>query len=199
MQEQARRIYSTREGWRRSSTSASCAWLFNQPAAPFMGWGISRPRSIDRWPGDENPTGMAPGSAGARRKAGLPLRSRRKITSHRRAFGRRYDTGPDAPAAGPYLERRNYESIKRPFAAASASFHVLLWTEYLQRHGDRSIDCFVLLDAQDWMTGQRSRAVVDRDYPHRQARGAAGDLPHRAENNLLYGRVPGPNPGALAL
>jgi S-adenosylmethionine-diacylglycerol 3-amino-3-carboxypropyl transferase len=103
------------------------------------------------------------------------------------AFGRRYDTGPDAPLP-PYLERRNYESIKSRCGRVGV-FHVSM-TEYLQRHGDHSIDCFVLLDAQDWMTGG-DLALLWTEITRTARPRARAIFRTAAENNLLYGRVPG--------
>jgi S-adenosylmethionine-diacylglycerol 3-amino-3-carboxypropyl transferase len=63
-------------------------------------------------------------------------------------------------------------------------------TEYLQRHGDRSIDCFVLLDAQDWMTGG-DLALLWTEITRTARPRARAIFRTAAENNLLYGRVPG--------
>ena len=158
-------------------------WLFNQPAALY---GLGIPPSQHRSLAGTKPDGMA-----------RVLRARvERLACHfdlgenyfaSQAFGRRYDTGPDAPLP-PYLERRNYESIKSRCGRVGV-FHVSM-TEYLQRHGERSIDCFVLLDAQDWMTGS-DLALLWTEITRTARPRARAIFRTAAENNLLYGRVPG--------
>jgi S-adenosylmethionine-diacylglycerol 3-amino-3-carboxypropyl transferase len=62
-------------------------------------------------------------------------------------------------------------------------------TEYLQRHGDRSIDCFVLLDAQDWMTGS-DLSLLWTEITRTARPQARVIFRTAAETNLLFGRLP---------
>ena len=103
------------------------------------------------------------------------------------AFGRRYARGPDAPLP-PYLERRNYDDIKSR-ADRIGVFHVSM-AEYLRRHAERSVDCFVLLDAQDWMTGD-DLALLWSEITRTARPQARMIFRTAAESNLLFGRVPG--------
>jgi S-adenosylmethionine-diacylglycerol 3-amino-3-carboxypropyl transferase len=157
-------------------------WLFNQPAALY---GLGIPPSQHRALAGATPDGMA---------AVLQTRVERLACDFdlsenyfaSQAFGRRYATRPDAPLP-PYLERRNYEAIKRRCGHIEVS-HISM-IEFLQRHSDRSIDCFVLLDAQDWMSGgdltQLWTEITRTARPRARA-----IFRTAAERNLLIGRVP---------
>jgi S-adenosylmethionine-diacylglycerol 3-amino-3-carboxypropyl transferase len=65
------------------------------------------------------------------------------------AFGRSYGEGP----VPPYLRYENFDVLK----ARSSRIEVLnrSFTEYLQSQPDMSLDRYVLLDAQDWMTNEQ--------------------------------------------
>jgi len=158
-------------------------WLFNQPAALY---GLGIPPSQHRSLAAAKPDGMA-----------RVLQTRvERLACHfdlnknyfaSQAFGRRYDTGPDVPLP-PYLERRNYDAIKSRCDRIGV-FHVSM-TEYLQRHADQSVDCFVLLDAQDWMTGN-DLALLWSEITRTAKPQARVIFRTAAEKNLLFGRVPG--------
>jgi S-adenosylmethionine-diacylglycerol 3-amino-3-carboxypropyl transferase len=103
------------------------------------------------------------------------------------AFGRRYETRSD-PALPPYLDRRNYEAIKAH--GDRVSVHHVSMTEYLQQCPDCSVDCLVLLDAQDWMSDAELTALWGEIT--RVARpGARVIFRTAAERSLLPGRVTG--------
>jgi len=65
------------------------------------------------------------------------------------AFGRGYEQAPEA-SLPPYLQRDNYELMRE----RSRRVEVLQanMTEWLARQDAHSINRFVFLDAQDWMT-----------------------------------------------
>jgi S-adenosylmethionine-diacylglycerol 3-amino-3-carboxypropyl transferase len=157
-------------------------WLFNQPAALY---GLGIPPSQHRSLAGPKPDGMA-----------SVLQSRvERLACHfalnenyfaSQAFGRRYDTGPDAPLP-PYLERRHYDGIKSRCERVGV-FHVSM-TEYLQRHADQSIDCIALLDAQDWMSGS-DLCLLWSEITRTAKPQARVIFRTAAEKNLLYGRVP---------
>lgn len=69
------------------------------------------------------------------------------------AFGRSYGEGP----VPPYLRYENFDVLR----ARSGRIEVLnrSFTEYLQSRPDTSLDRYVLLDAQDWMTDEQLNAL----------------------------------------
>ena len=64
------------------------------------------------------------------------------------AFNRGYDR-ENKRAVPRYLKEDNYETLKANIANASVVHSTI--TEYLDGQGADSVDCFVFLDAQDWM------------------------------------------------
>lgn len=70
------------------------------------------------------------------------------------AFGRGYDK-LNRKAVPRYLSEDNYKKLKAN--ADNVEVHNTLITEFLQSQPQASFDCFVFLDAQDWMTDQQLR------------------------------------------
>jgi S-adenosylmethionine-diacylglycerol 3-amino-3-carboxypropyl transferase len=68
------------------------------------------------------------------------------------AFARRYDTGEMA-ALPPYLQREHYLAVKR--GAERITPFLGSFTDCLEAHPAESLDRYVLLDAQDWMTDEQ--------------------------------------------
>jgi S-adenosylmethionine-diacylglycerol 3-amino-3-carboxypropyl transferase len=68
------------------------------------------------------------------------------------AFGRGYGSGGDGPLP-PYLQRDNFEAVRARAQRVNVLNRSL--TEFLRQQPDGSVDRFVLLDAQDWMTPAR--------------------------------------------
>jgi S-adenosylmethionine-diacylglycerol 3-amino-3-carboxypropyl transferase len=106
------------------------------------------------------------------------------------AFGRRYSSAEDGPLP-PYLAAGNYETVRDRadrLSIVNASF-----TELLRSKPGASVDCFVLLDAQDWMNDEQLdqlwRAITRTAAPGARVifRTAAGEsvLPGRLESKLL--------------
>lgn len=101
------------------------------------------------------------------------------------AFGRRYLDEKNAHLP-PYLERENYQ-IVRSRADRIESLHGSL-TDFLSQRSDASLDCYVLLDAQDWMDNIQLNALwslIDRTA----APGARVIFRTAADERLLPGRV----------
>lgn len=102
------------------------------------------------------------------------------------AFGRRYAKVGAGPLP-PYLELRNYETLRRRaknIAITHASF-----TEHLASLPEKSADAYVLLDAQDWMTDDQLTALWTEIG--RTARPGARVIFRTAgEETILPGRVP---------
>jgi S-adenosylmethionine-diacylglycerol 3-amino-3-carboxypropyl transferase len=101
------------------------------------------------------------------------------------AFGRGYASGESGPLP-PYLDRANFEAI-RARAGRVRVLHRSV-TEHLATEPSRSLDAYVLLDAQDWM----SDAQLDALWAEmtRTARpGARAVFRTAAEPSPLPGRV----------
>jgi S-adenosylmethionine-diacylglycerol 3-amino-3-carboxypropyl transferase len=98
------------------------------------------------------------------------------------AFGRSYGEGP----VPPYLRYEHFDLLR----ARAGRIEVLnrSFTEYLQSQPDASLDRYVLLDAQDWMTDEQLNALW-REITRTAREGArvifrTADIP-----TLLPGRV----------
>jgi S-adenosylmethionine-diacylglycerol 3-amino-3-carboxypropyl transferase len=72
------------------------------------------------------------------------------------AFGRSYAKGADAPLP-PYLQEANFEKVRSGVDRVQV-LHASM-TTHLASLPAASADCYVLLDAQDWMTPQELTAV----------------------------------------
>ncbi len=102
------------------------------------------------------------------------------------AFGRGYGKHPDAPLP-PYLQQSNFDTVKA--GAGTIDVRHVNFIDHLAIQPDRSLDCYVLLDAQDWMTDD----ILTRLWHEitRTAKpGARVIFRTAAEDTLLPGRVP---------
>lgn len=101
------------------------------------------------------------------------------------AFARRYPT-PDEGKLPPYLAMENYGPIRANIdrvALHHANFEAVLATR-----GDASMDRFVLLDAQDWMTDQQLNALW-REITRTARPGARVIFRTAAERSIVEGRL----------
>lgn len=102
------------------------------------------------------------------------------------AFGRRYASGGSGPLP-PYLQRENFQVLRErinDIAVVHASF-----TEHLAGLPPASMDAYVLLDAQDWMTDEQLTALWSEIA--RTARPGARVIFRTAgEDTILPGRIP---------
>lgn len=99
------------------------------------------------------------------------------------AFGRRYDVRGPLP---PYLRRDTYEAIRNRASRLSVVNRSL--TEFLAAKPAGSVDCFALLDAQDWMSDDQLNALwfeIDRTA----APGARVIFRTAAAESVLPGRL----------
>jgi S-adenosylmethionine-diacylglycerol 3-amino-3-carboxypropyl transferase len=99
------------------------------------------------------------------------------------AFGRAYGESGPCP---PYLARQNYDAVR-----AHADRVTVLnrsFTEHLQGRPDGTVDRFVLLDAQDWMT-DRQLDELWRQITRTARTGARVIFRTAAEPSLLPGRL----------
>jgi S-adenosylmethionine-diacylglycerol 3-amino-3-carboxypropyl transferase len=101
------------------------------------------------------------------------------------AFGRRYAKGPDA-SLPPYLLRENFESVRARIDRIDyrqGSITTLLGDSLAQ-----SFDCYVLLDAQDWMNDSDLNALWTQ-ITRTAKPGARVIFRTAADERLLPGRV----------
>lgn len=102
------------------------------------------------------------------------------------AFGRAYGKSPDAPLP-PYLQKAHFDTVKARADRITVRHENFI--TYLQQQADASLDCYVLLDAQDWMTDdillQLWMEITRTARP-----GARVIFRTAAEETLLPGRIP---------
>ena len=125
-------------------------WLTDQPASLF-GLGIP-PAQYDALAGDEK-------MAAVLRKRLERLACDYDLKSNYfawQAFGRGYGRHEDAPVP-PYLEAVNYEAVRA--RADRVDVRHVNMTDWLSRQGNESVDRYVLLDAQDWMSDAQLGAL----------------------------------------
>lgn len=104
----------------------------------------------------------------------------------RQAFGRGYESGPDA-SLPPYLERRNFEAVRE--RAGRVGYHQSAITAFLEGQAAESCDAYVLLDAQDWMNDADLTALWTQ-ITRTAKPGARVIFRTAADERLLPGRIP---------
>lgn len=157
-------------------------WLARQPATLY---GLGIPPSQYRALSGDSPDGIAAvlKQRVERLACGFPIGDNYFAWQ---AFGRRYATGPNA-SLPPYLQRDNFETL-RARADRVRPHHGSL-TGFLSESPSGSVDCYVLLDAQDWMSDADLTALWTQIL--RTARvGARVIFRTAADERLLPGRVP---------
>lgn len=102
------------------------------------------------------------------------------------AFGRRYSSGGSGPLP-PYLQREHYDNLKQRIDGLEIQHRS--FTEYLEAAGDDTIDAYVLLDAQDWMTDEILTGLW-REIARTSRPGARVIFRTAGEESILPGRVP---------
>jgi S-adenosylmethionine-diacylglycerol 3-amino-3-carboxypropyl transferase len=100
------------------------------------------------------------------------------------AFGRGY--GAVGAPLPPYLREENYEAVKARAARISIGNRSI--TELLASKPAASVDRFVLLDAQDWMSDAQLNALW-REITRTARPGARVIFRTAAADNLLFGRL----------
>ena len=101
------------------------------------------------------------------------------------AFGRSYSDRPTGPLP-PYLKQAHFETIRT--RADRVEVLNRSFTEYLKSQPDCSLDRYVLLDAQDWMSDQQLNELW-REITRTARTGARVIFRTAAEPSLLPGRV----------
>ena len=72
------------------------------------------------------------------------------------AFGRRYDT-QDRQGVPSYLQEKTYNVVRE--RTDRVETHLASMTDFLAKQPEKSLDCYVLLDAQDWMSEEQITAL----------------------------------------
>ncbi len=104
------------------------------------------------------------------------------------AFGRGYSREESGPLP-PYLTRANYDTVRD--RAARVSIVNASYTELLKSKPGGSVDRFVLLDAQDWMTDAQINELW-REISRTAAPGARVIFRTAAGESVLPGRLDAP-------
>jgi S-adenosylmethionine-diacylglycerol 3-amino-3-carboxypropyl transferase len=102
------------------------------------------------------------------------------------AFGRRYATGGSGPLP-PYLQRQNFETLRARIHNVDVQHRS--FTEFLSSQPAGSLNAFVLLDAQDWMTDEQLSSLW-HEIARAAAPGARVIFRTAGEETILPGRVP---------
>jgi S-adenosylmethionine-diacylglycerol 3-amino-3-carboxypropyl transferase len=156
-------------------------WMMRQPASLY-GLGIppAQYRALSK---------DSPGGIGAvlrqrleRLACGFDLKSNYFAWQ---AFGRRYASGPDA-ALPPYLKRENFQTLRA--RVDRIDFRQASITTLLGDSPAQSFDCYVLLDAQDWMNDSDLNALWTQ-VTRTAKPGARVIFRTAADERLLPGRV----------
>jgi len=156
-------------------------WLLDKPSALF-GLGIP-PSQFEALKGTETSMANVLRARLERLACGFDLKENYFAWQ---AFGRSYAAGDEAPLP-PYLQRKAFEKLRRRTGymnVVHASF-----AEHLASRPAASVDAYVLLDAQDWMTDAQLLALWSEIV--RTARPGARVIFRTAgEETILPGRVP---------
>ena len=155
-------------------------WLLNKPSALF-GLGIP-PSQFEALKGDEQHMANVLHQRLERLACDFDLSDNYFAWQ---AFGRRYATGGAGPLP-PYLERKNFENLRARIADLDVQHRS--FTEYLASKGEGTLDAYVLLDAQDWMTDHQLNALWT-EITRTALPGARVIFRTAAEPTLLPGRV----------
>jgi S-adenosylmethionine-diacylglycerol 3-amino-3-carboxypropyl transferase len=157
-------------------------WLIRQPASLY---GLGIPPAQYRALASDLPGGIADvlRQRLERLACGFDIKSNYFAWQ---AFGRSYGTVPDAPLP-PYLQRQNFNLLRA--RRDRLQFRQCAMTKFLQDAPAESVDCYVLLDAQDWMSDADLTALWSEIT--RTARpGSRVIFRTAAAERLLPGRIP---------
>ncbi len=156
-------------------------WLLNKPSALF-GLGIP-PSQFEALKGDEQYMSKVLLERLERLACDFDLADNYFAWQ---AFGRRYSSGGSGPLP-PYLQRDNYDNLKERIGGLEIQHRS--FTEYLEAAEDDTIDAYVLLDAQDWMTDDILIGLWS-EIARTSRPGARVIFRTAGEESILPGRVP---------
>lgn len=157
-------------------------WLSRQPASLF---GLGIPPSQYRKLSADLPGGIAAVLRHRLERLACDFDIKQNYFAWQ-AFGRRYATDSD-DALPPYLQRRNYEVVRARVDRISLRQQSM--TDFLRAQPASSVDCVVLLDAQDWM-GNADLTELWIEIARTARKGARVIFRTAADERLLPGRVP---------
>ena len=104
----------------------------------------------------------------------------------RQAFGRGYSVS-EGGSLPPYLDSKHFDAIRTRCNRVSVRHESM--TQFLSHSPNRSVNAFVLLDAQDWMSDQQLTDLW-REINRSAAPGARVVFRTAADERLLPGRIP---------
>lgn len=157
-------------------------WLMRRPATLY---GLGIPPSQYRALSGDSPDGIAAvlKQRVERLACGFPIQDNYFAWQ---AFGRRY-AGDANASLPPYLQRDHFDALRG--RADRVRLHHGAMTAFLNEAPAESLDCYVLLDAQDWMSDADLTALWTQIL--RSARpGARVIFRTAADERLLPGRIP---------
>ncbi|WP_380879801.1 DUF3419 family protein [Sphingomonas sp. DBB INV C78] len=157
-------------------------WLTDQPASLF-GLGIP-PAQYDALAGEDD-EGMAAVLRARLEKLACDFDIRDNYFAWQ-AFGRGYGPAPDAPLP-PYLRERHHAAVVDRVGRVDVRH--ANFVDFLKASDDASLDRYVLLDAQDWMTDAQLAALW-AEITRTARAGARVIFRTAAAPSLLPGRVP---------
>jgi len=156
---------------------------------------LTRPR-VGRNPNQPGSSFVIPPRATVKFKAGKVMRQRvEKLACSfpinenyfaRQAFGRGYSVS-EGGSLPPYLDSKHFDAIRTRCNRVSVRHESM--TQFLSRSPNRSVNAFVLLDAQDWMSDQQLTDLW-REINRSAAPGARVVFRTAADERLLPGRIP---------
>jgi S-adenosylmethionine-diacylglycerol 3-amino-3-carboxypropyl transferase len=155
-------------------------WLTDQPASLF-GLGIP-PAQYDALAGDQKMAAVLRRRL-ERLACGYDLKSNYFAWQ---AFGRGYGRHEDAPLP-PYLQEAHYSAVQA--RADRVNVRHANMTDWLAKQPGGSVDRYVLLDAQDWMSDEQLLALW-YEISRTARQGARVLFRTAAEPSLLPGRLP---------
>ena len=156
-------------------------WLCDRPSALF-GLGIP-PAQFDALKGNERHMAKVLRSRLERLACDFDLSDNYFAWQ---AFGRRYASGGSGPLP-PYLQRQSWETLRERISSVEVEHRS--FTEYLASQPAGSVDAFVLLDAQDWMTDEQLSDLW-QEIARSASPGARVIFRTAGEETILPGRVP---------
>ncbi|MCY6379890.1 DUF3419 family protein [Hoeflea prorocentri] len=102
------------------------------------------------------------------------------------AFSRRYDTSADTSLPA-YLEADHYSTIRD--GVRNVDIHHCSYTQFLRRKPEKSVDRFVLLDAQDWMRPDQLTELWS-EMTRTAASGARIIFRTAGKDSIVDGKIP---------
>jgi len=156
-------------------------WLVNHPASLY---GLGIPPAQYRSLAGAGPGGMAVVLRGRLEKLACDFDLNDNYFAWQ-AFGRRYGGG-SAPLPL-YLQEANFDAVRS--RAGRVEVAHLSFTDFLKASPAASVDRFVLLDAQDWMSDQ-GLSELWCEITRTARTGARVIFRTAAEETLLPGRIP---------